>query len=115
MPTIIEGVKFYTIPEVAEALDVTPQTVRTYVKEGKIKAQRIGKPYFITERNLREFTGLPDYLTETAYLELGEKLKKNFVKANIGENIFYMAKDRVLQVKNLQEIINKNSSPGMTK
>lgn len=115
MATVIEGIKFYTIPETAEALNVTPQTVRAYIKQGKLKAQRIGKPYFITERNIREFTGLPDYLTETAYLELGEKLKKNFVKANIGENIFYMAKDRVLQVKNLQEIINKNSSPVMTK
>lgn len=109
MPTTIEGIKFYTIPEVAEALDVTSQTVRTYIRQGRIKSQRIGKPIYITERSLREFTGLPDYLTETDYQELGEKLKKNYVKANIGENVFYMVKDRALQIKNLQEIIKKNS------
>jgi excisionase family DNA binding protein len=55
MPTIIEGIKFFTIPEVAEALQVTPQTIRTWIKTGKIKSQRIGKPIFITEKNIREF------------------------------------------------------------
>ena len=55
MPTVIEGIKFYRIPEVAKALQVTPQTVRTWIKQGKIKSQRIGRPIFITEKNLKEF------------------------------------------------------------
>lgn len=55
MSTIIEGIKFYTIPETAEALNVTPQTIRAYIKQGKIKSQRIGRPILITESNLKEF------------------------------------------------------------
>lgn len=55
MPVTIENIKFYRIPEVAEALHITPQTVRAYIKQGKIKSQRIGKPILITEKNLREF------------------------------------------------------------
>jgi excisionase family DNA binding protein len=55
MPTIIEGIKFYRIPEVAEALQVTPQTVRTWIKEGRLKSQRIGRPILVTEKNLKEF------------------------------------------------------------
>jgi excisionase family DNA binding protein len=55
MPTVIEGIKFYTIPEVAEALRVTPQTVRAWIKQGKLKAQRIGKPIYVTETNIKEF------------------------------------------------------------
>jgi excisionase family DNA binding protein len=55
MSTIIEGIKFYTIPETAEALNVTPQTIRAYIKQGKIKSQRIGRPILITETNLKEF------------------------------------------------------------
>jgi len=55
MATIIEGIKFYTIQETAEALNVTPQTVRAYIKQGKLKGQRIGRPILITENNLREF------------------------------------------------------------
>lgn len=55
MPTTIEGIKFYRIPEIAEALQVTPQTVRAWIKTGRIKAQRIGRPILITEGNLKEF------------------------------------------------------------
>jgi excisionase family DNA binding protein len=55
MATVIEGIKFYTIPETAEALNVTPQTVRAYIKQGKLKGQRIGRPILITEKNLKEF------------------------------------------------------------
>jgi len=55
MATVIEGIKFYTIPETAEALNITPQTVRAYIKQGKLKGQRIGRPILITENNLKEF------------------------------------------------------------
>lgn len=55
MATEIEGIKFYTIQETAEALQVTPQTVRAYIKRGRIKAKRIGRPILITENNLKEF------------------------------------------------------------
>ena len=40
MSTIIEGIKFYTIPETAKALRVTPQTIQSlYLKRG-LKAKR---------------------------------------------------------------------------
>jgi excisionase family DNA binding protein len=55
MSTIIEGIKFYTIPETAKALRVTPQTIRAYIKQGRIKSQRIGRPILITENNLKDF------------------------------------------------------------
>lgn len=55
MPTVIEGIKFYTIPEVAEVLLVTAQTVRAWIKQGKLKSQRIGRPIYITEKNLQAF------------------------------------------------------------
>ena len=55
MPTVIEGIKFYTIQETAKALRVTPQTIRAWIKQGKIKSQRIGRPIYITESNLKEF------------------------------------------------------------
>ena len=47
--------RFYTIPDTAKALQVTPQTIRAWIKQGKIKSQRIGRPILITENNLKEF------------------------------------------------------------
>lgn len=55
MATVIEGIKFYTIPETATTLRVTPQTIRAWIKQGKLKGQRIGRPILITENNLKEF------------------------------------------------------------
>ena len=55
MPTIIEGIKFYTVPDAAKALQVTAQTIRVYIRKGRLKSQRIGKPILITENNLKEF------------------------------------------------------------
>lgn len=55
MATVIEGIKFYTIPETAAALKVSTQTIRAWIKQGKIKSQRIGKPIYITEKNIKEF------------------------------------------------------------
>lgn len=60
MATVIEGIKFYTIPETAQALRVTPQTIRAWIKQGKLKGQRIGRPILITENNLREFLQATD-------------------------------------------------------
>ena len=55
MPTEIQGIKFYTVQEAAKALQVTAQTIRAWIKQGKLKSQRIGRPILITESNLEEF------------------------------------------------------------
>ena len=55
MPTVIQGITFYKINEVAEALKVDRQTVRAYIKKGKLRAHRIGRPILITEEDLKEF------------------------------------------------------------
>jgi len=58
MPTVIENIKFYTVAETADALHVTPQTVRSYLKGGKLHGQRIGRPILITEKALKKFLGV---------------------------------------------------------
>ena len=55
MPTEIEGIKFYRIPEVAEALGVTTETVRAWLKKGRLKGVRVGRPILITEKSIRDF------------------------------------------------------------
>lgn len=55
MPTKIQGITFYRVPEVAQELRVTSQTVRAYIKQGRLKSQRIGRPILITDKDLRAF------------------------------------------------------------
>ena len=46
--------KVYTIDEVAELLHVTRRTVYNYIKEGKLKATKIGKYWRVTSKALEE-------------------------------------------------------------
>jgi len=52
MPTKIEGVKLYNIIETAVELDRTPQTIRNYIKQGKINPQRIGRNLVFTKSEI---------------------------------------------------------------
>jgi excisionase family DNA binding protein len=51
----IEGITFYTIRELASKLKVTPQTIRKFIKEGRLSGQRYGRPYLVSDIQLREF------------------------------------------------------------
>ena len=49
--------ELYSVEQVAERLGLHVKTVRAYVREGKLKAVRIGKSYRITREDLENFTG----------------------------------------------------------
>lgn len=48
-------IKTYTVEEVATQLDISPRTVREYIRKGKLKAVKIGNKYIISEDNYRDF------------------------------------------------------------
>lgn len=58
MPTQIEGINFYTIQETATYLGLTAQTIRTYIRKGRLKSYKISGPILITENSLKEFLGV---------------------------------------------------------
>ena len=47
--------KFYTVQEVADLLQVHWQSVLNYIKNGKLKALKLGKGYRISQEALDEF------------------------------------------------------------
>lgn len=49
----------YTVDQVAELLGLHVKTVRQYVREGRLKAVRIGKQYRIAGEDLAALTGRP--------------------------------------------------------
>lgn len=51
----MKELKVYTIDEVVELLHVTRRTVYSYIKDGKLKAVKIGKYWRVTQENLEEF------------------------------------------------------------
>lgn len=51
----IMNVKLYNLEETAKILDTTQQTVRNYLKKGKLKGQKIKKRWMISEDNIKNF------------------------------------------------------------
>ena len=45
----------YTVEQVSEMIKMHPKTIQRYIREGKIKAKKVGKSWRITEDNLTEF------------------------------------------------------------
>ena len=54
MSKVIENTTFYTIKEVAEKLQVNPETIRSYLKRGQLVGKQIGRPIYIPETSLKE-------------------------------------------------------------
>jgi excisionase family DNA binding protein len=51
--------EFYSPEQVAERLGLHVRTVRNYVREGRLRAVRIGKQYRIAQSDLANLTGQP--------------------------------------------------------
>ncbi|WP_086824979.1 helix-turn-helix domain-containing protein [Allokutzneria sp. NRRL B-24872] len=49
--------ELYSVEQVAERLNLHVRTVRNYVRDGRLKAVRIGKQYRISRSDLEELTG----------------------------------------------------------
>lgn len=47
--------KAYNVQEAATLLKVTPITIRSYIKTGKLRAQKVGTRYYLAESNLQDF------------------------------------------------------------
>jgi excisionase family DNA binding protein len=43
-----------TVPEAARRLGRNPETVRRWIREGKLRSQKVGTQHFIDERELDE-------------------------------------------------------------
>lgn len=61
-----EGRELYSVGEVAELLGLHVRTVRNYVRDGRLKAVRIGKQYRISREDFEALTSLPEPAGEQA-------------------------------------------------
>lgn len=45
----------YNVKEIAQAFNISTQTVLKYIKEGKLKGARFGKRYYMTEQAIKDY------------------------------------------------------------
>ena len=47
---------YYTVEQISSLLDIHPKTIQRYIREGKLRATKIGKGWRITGHDLSTFT-----------------------------------------------------------
>jgi excisionase family DNA binding protein len=55
MPIEIANIRLYSIQELSHDLNVTSFSIRSYIKNGRLKAQKIGGRWYVAEENLHRF------------------------------------------------------------
>lgn len=75
-------IKVYELKEVCKELNIGLQVLRSYIKEGKIKASKIGRKYVITEESINDFINsnlVKTTLTLEDYLKDNNRRQENFL------------------------------------
>jgi excisionase family DNA binding protein len=55
MPLRFDGLKVYTLPELSKKLNISTLTLRKYVREGRLKGQKIARRWLVTEEDAKKF------------------------------------------------------------
>lgn len=51
----IGDTKIYTLEDIEKLLDVTRRTLYNYIKDGKLKANKVANKWIVTEEQLQNF------------------------------------------------------------
>ena len=73
--------KFYSVDEIAEMVKIHPKTIQRYIREGKLKASKVGKSWRVTGHDLSTFTeGSSENFTAPPIL--GERAEQKEIKVS---------------------------------
>lgn len=59
MPKQIGNLTLYSVDDLHEQLGLSKMTIRAYLREGKIRARKLGVQWYVTEEALREYFNEP--------------------------------------------------------
>lgn len=55
MPRKIGSLTLYSVDDLHEKLGISKMTIRAYLREGRIRARKLGVQWFVTEEAIREY------------------------------------------------------------
>ena len=55
MPIKIRGEKYYLVEDLVSILPLTKNTIRKYIRKGRIRGQKLGKLFYVSNSDLRAF------------------------------------------------------------
>ena len=104
---------YYTVDKVSEMIGMHPKTIRKYINEGKLKANKVGKQWRITGHDLSVFTEGEvkekenDVEFETSSTETSDKKVKVSTVIDIDVN----NKDEAMRISNTLLAVMNTKDP----
>jgi excisionase family DNA binding protein len=87
--------ELYSVEQVADRLGLHVKTVRNYVREGRLKAVRIGKQYRIAREDLEAMTGRseppPEPARRTRHVEVSSIVEIDAISPEMANRLMVMS------------------------
>jgi excisionase family DNA binding protein len=71
MKKLIGNIEIIDVEELASILEVSQLTIRTYIRQGKLSAKKIGGKYWISDEALREYFRVQDTIKVNRHSSIG--------------------------------------------
>lgn len=65
MPRKVGNLTLYSVDDLHEMLGISKLTLRSYLREGKLKGRKLGVSWFVTEDSIREYFEQPQAEPQT--------------------------------------------------
>jgi excisionase family DNA binding protein len=71
--------KYYTVEQIAGLLNMHPKTIQRYIREGKLRASKIGKGWRVTGHDLSVFTESVKIIGQSEKVPAQDRIKASSV------------------------------------
>lgn len=109
MPKKIGNLTLYSVDDLHEQLGISKMTLRTYLREGRIRGRKLGVSWYVTEEAIREYFDEPQPDSGTTQKKNNKKQYRYIVQGIndlVSETEECETIDEVIQILNEQAIIS---------
>lgn len=106
MPKKIGDLTLYSVDDLHELLGISKLTLRTYLREGKIRARKLGVSWYVTEDAIREYFDAPQPEVAPQKKETDLRYVVQGVNDLVSESEECDTKEEVLEILREQAIIS---------
>jgi len=112
--------KYYTVEEIAEMIKIHPKTVQRYIREGKLKANKVGKSWRVSGHDLSTFTEgsgasltpRPDSEGQTSSVNDYMDIEKKIIKMSSVIDIPVPDTNEAVRISNTLTALANSKPPG---
>lgn len=103
MPKKIGNLTLYSVDDLHEMLGISKLTIRNYLREGKIRARKLGVSWYVTEEAIREYFDEPQPAPEP------KRKKEDFRYIVQGINDLVSETEECETIEEVIEILNEQA------